>query len=61
MFSFGCLDAMGGTAFFPSHTLKSPSSVFRLLAGGGLGGATVKGADVTPDELEKMLGKYMTK
>ena len=52
---------MSGTAFFPSHTLKSPSSVFRSLAGGGLGGATVKGADVTPDELEKMLGKYMTK
>ncbi|KAL7541039.1 hypothetical protein ACHAXR_010578, partial [Thalassiosira sp. AJA248-18] len=29
--------------------------------GGGLGGATVKGVDMTFDELENMLGKYMTK
>ena len=29
--------------------------------GGGLGGAVVKGADVTFDDLEKMLGKYMTR
>jgi magnesium chelatase subunit H len=29
--------------------------------GGGLGGATVKAMDVSADELEKMLGKYMYK
>ena len=29
--------------------------------GGGLGGAVVKGVDMSFDELEKMLGKYMTK
>ncbi|KAL3920968.1 MAG: hypothetical protein SGILL_002998 [Bacillariaceae sp.] len=29
--------------------------------GGGLGGVTVKAMDVSPDELEKMLGKYMYK
>jgi len=29
--------------------------------GGGLGGASVKGVDMKFDELEKMLGKYMTK
>jgi len=29
--------------------------------GGGLGGATVKGVDMKFDELEKIMGKYMTK
>ena len=29
--------------------------------GGGLGGATIRAMDVTMDELEEMLGKYMTK
>jgi magnesium chelatase subunit H len=31
------------------------------LPGGGLGGAKVRAVDVTSDELEKMLGKYMFK
>jgi magnesium chelatase subunit H len=31
------------------------------LPGGGLGGAKVRAKDVTIDELEKVLGKYMTK
>lgn len=31
------------------------------LPGGGIGGATVKGVDMKFDDLEKLLGKYMTK
>ena len=42
---------------------KGDKTVPETLArpGGGLGGATVKGVDMTHDELEKVLGKYMTK
>ncbi|KAL7468553.1 hypothetical protein ACHAXS_008781 [Conticribra weissflogii] len=44
--------ARGGDKTVP-ETLARP--------GGGLGGATVRGVNISFDELEKMLGKFMTK